>query len=60
MDFKIANFSSIAPRLGLSERLQIPEPMPFSNPDPLGASTLESDATESLDLGKFFIKFLEQ
>ena len=50
-DLKFSNFNSIAPRLGLSERLPVPDPMPFNSSDPLGATTLEGDVADTLDLG---------
>lgn len=40
IDLKFTSYNVIAPRLGLTDRRPIPDPMPFPTPDPLGASTL--------------------
>ncbi|KAG8223097.1 hypothetical protein J437_LFUL002045 [Ladona fulva] len=43
----IDNFSKMGPFLGLSERKPIPEPIPFKESDPLGASTIPTVTVES-------------
>lgn len=54
-DLKNSTYAMIAQRLGLSERRPIPDPMPFTAPDPLGASILEGDGIDTSDLGTFVI-----
>lgn len=46
IDLKLTNYSVIATRLGLTERRQIPDPMPFPHADPLGATTITPNICE--------------